>query len=67
MADLKMADTTRTQLEAAAWRSFVGHLQSRTDVQNIEKFCCSGVTGTTAALRVVGLFPFEDRVVESQA
>jgi len=37
-----MDDTTRTQLEAAAWRSFVGHLQKRTDVQNIDLMNLSG-------------------------
>ena len=35
-------DTTRTQLEAAAWRSFVAHLQKRTDVQNIDLMNLSG-------------------------
>jgi len=29
-------DKTRTELEAAAFRRLVGHLRSRTDVQNIE-------------------------------
>lgn len=37
-----MDDTTRTQIEAAAWRSFVGHLQNRTDVQNIDLMNLSG-------------------------
>ena len=31
-----MDDTTRTQIEAAAWRHLVEHLQGRTDVQNID-------------------------------
>ncbi len=31
-----MDDTTRTQLEAAAFRGLVGHLRERTDVQNID-------------------------------
>ncbi|MGB3722188.1 MAG: DUF1244 domain-containing protein [Pacificimonas sp.] len=31
-----MDDTTRTQLEAAAFRRLVSHLQHRTDVQNID-------------------------------
>jgi hypothetical protein len=33
---------TRTNLEAAAWRSFIGHLQNRTDVQNIDLMNLSG-------------------------
>ncbi|WP_371347633.1 DUF1244 domain-containing protein [Ancylobacter sp. IITR112] len=33
MTDLD--DTTRTELEAAAFRRLVAHLQARTDVQNI--------------------------------
>lgn len=37
-----MDDTTRDKLEAAAWRSFVGHLQNRTDVQNIDLMNLSG-------------------------
>lgn len=37
-----MTDTDRTNLEAAAWRSFVAHLQSRTDVQNIDLMNLSG-------------------------
>jgi len=37
-----MTDIDRTNLEAAAWRSFVGHLQSRTDVQNIDLMNLSG-------------------------
>jgi len=37
-----MDDQTRTNLEAAAWRSFIGHLQKRTDVQNIDLMNLSG-------------------------
>lgn len=37
-----MDDATRTQVEAAAWRSFVAHLQKRTDVQNIDLMNLSG-------------------------
>jgi len=37
-----MDDATRTQLEAAAWRSFIEHLQKRTDVQNIDLMNLSG-------------------------
>ena len=37
-----MDDTTRTQIEAAAWRSFIAHLQNRTDVQNIDLMNLSG-------------------------
>lgn len=31
-----MDDSTRTELEAAAFRTLVAHLQDRTDVQNID-------------------------------
>ena len=31
-----MTDTTRTELEAAAFRRLVSHRQTRTDVQNID-------------------------------
>jgi hypothetical protein len=31
-----MDDATRTELEAAAFRSLVGHLRERTDVQNLD-------------------------------
>jgi len=37
-----MDHTTQTELEAAAWRSFIGHLQNRTDVQNIDLMNLSG-------------------------
>ena len=35
-------DQTRTELEAAAWRKLVGHLQKRTDVQNIDLMNLAG-------------------------
>jgi hypothetical protein len=31
-----MDDNTRTELEAAAFRGLIAHLQDRTDVQNID-------------------------------
>lgn len=37
-----MDQTTRTELEAAAFRSLVTHLQQRTDVQNIDLMNLSG-------------------------
>jgi len=37
-----MDEATRTQLEAAAWRSFTTHLQSRTDAQNIDLMNLAG-------------------------
>jgi uncharacterized protein len=37
-----MNDQTRTELEAAAFRGLVGHLQKRTDVQNIDLMNLSG-------------------------
>ena len=37
-----MDDQTRIELEAAAFRSLVEHLQERTDVQNIDLMTLSG-------------------------
>ena len=37
-----MDDTTRTELEAAAYRRLVSHLQARTDVQNIDLMNLAG-------------------------
>ncbi len=37
-----MDDITRTQLEAAAFRSLVAHLRERTDVQNIDLMNLAG-------------------------
>jgi len=37
-----MDDTTRTELEAAAFRRLVGHFRERTDVQNIDLMNLSG-------------------------
>jgi uncharacterized protein len=37
-----MDDTTRTELEAAAFRSLVAHLRERTDVQNIDLMNLAG-------------------------
>ena len=37
-----MDDRTRTELEAAAFRRLVSHLQERTDVQNIDLMNLSG-------------------------
>jgi len=37
-----MDEATRTQLEAAAWRSFTAHLQNRTDAQNIDLMNLAG-------------------------
>lgn len=37
-----MDDATRTELEAAAFRRLVSHLQERTDVQNIDMMNLSG-------------------------
>lgn len=37
-----MTDSVDTNVEAAAWRSFVAHLQDRTDVQNIDLMNLSG-------------------------
>ena len=37
-----MDNTTRTELEAAAFRRLVGHLRERTDVQNIDLMNLAG-------------------------
>jgi hypothetical protein len=37
-----MDDKTRTELEAAAFRTLVGHLRGRTDVQNIDLMNLAG-------------------------
>jgi len=37
-----MDDQTRTEIEAAAFRRIVDHLQSRTDVQNIDLMNLAG-------------------------
>lgn len=37
-----MDDQTRTELEAAAFRRLLGHLQKRTDVQNIDMMNLTG-------------------------
>ena len=37
-----MDDKTRIELEAAAFRSFVGHLRTRNDVQNIDLMNLAG-------------------------
>jgi len=37
-----MDDKTRTELEAAAFRGLVGHLQKRTDAQNIDLMNLAG-------------------------
>jgi hypothetical protein len=38
----EMDDTTRTELEAAAFRRLVAHLRERTDVQNIDLMNLAG-------------------------
>ena len=37
-----MDDTTRTEIEAAAFRRLVAHLRARTDVQNIDLMDLAG-------------------------
>jgi hypothetical protein len=39
---MAMDDTTRTELEAAAFRRLVEHLRTRTDVQNIDLMNLAG-------------------------
>src|SRR5579863_692698 len=40
--DQKIDDKTRTELEAAAFRTLVAHLRERTDVQNIDLMNLAG-------------------------
>ncbi|MGI9498812.1 MAG: DUF1244 domain-containing protein [Geminicoccaceae bacterium] len=42
MSETKLDDATRTELEAAAFRTLVAHLRKRTDVQNIDLMNLSG-------------------------
>lgn len=42
MSATKLDDATRTELEAAAFRTLVEHFQKRTDVQNIDLMNLSG-------------------------
>lgn len=37
-----MTPEQQTEIEAAAWRTLVGHLRKRTDVQNIELMILAG-------------------------
>jgi len=41
-AETALDETTRTELEAAAFRTLVNHLRERTDVQNIDLMNLSG-------------------------
>ncbi len=41
-APAQIDDATRTELEAAAFRSLVAHLRERTDVQNIDMMNLAG-------------------------
>lgn len=42
MSETKLDDVSRTELEAAAFRTLVDHLRRRTDVQNIDLMNLSG-------------------------
>ena len=42
MSETKLDDVSRTELEAAAFRTLVDHLRKRTDVQNIDLMNLSG-------------------------
>ncbi len=42
MSETELDDRTRIELEAAAFRTLVGHLRKRTDVQNIDLMNLSG-------------------------
>ncbi|MEM8952378.1 MAG: DUF1244 domain-containing protein [Pseudomonadota bacterium] len=42
MSETTLDDAKRTELEAAAFRTLVGHLRKRTDVQNIDLMNLSG-------------------------
>ena len=42
MSETALDDVSRTELEAAAFRTLVDHLRKRTDVQNIDLMNLSG-------------------------
>lgn len=42
MSEIELDEQTRTELEAAAFRTLVDHLRERTDVQNIDLMNLSG-------------------------
>jgi|TARA_B110000902_G_C13992686_1_gene469501 hypothetical protein len=42
LKEINMDDKTRTELEAAAFRSLVNHLRTRNDVQNIDLMNLAG-------------------------
>jgi hypothetical protein len=42
LTEKKMDDSTKTELEAAAFRTLVNHLRERTDVQNIDLMNLAG-------------------------
>ena len=42
MSEIELDEQTRTELEAAAFRTLVDHLRKRTDVQNIDLMNLSG-------------------------
>ena len=42
MNEIELDEATRTELEAAAFRTLVDHLRKRTDVQNIDLMNLSG-------------------------
>jgi hypothetical protein len=42
MSDKTLDETTRTELEAAAFRRLIEHLRARTDVQNIDLMNLAG-------------------------
>jgi hypothetical protein len=42
MEEKRVDERTRTELEAAAFRALVGHLQQRSDVQNIDLMNLAG-------------------------
>ena len=66
-----MDDKTRTEIEAAAFRGLVEHLQRRTDVQNIELMNLAGLHGITmdydAAREAVYGMPFAEWKEKYQA
>lgn len=42
MSEIELDERTRTELEAAAFRTLIDHLRKRTDVQNIDLMNLSG-------------------------
>lgn len=59
-----MDEQTRIEVEAAAWRKMVGHLQKRTDVQNIELMNLAGFCRNCMAKWYLGAASERDEAMD---